>query len=284
MPDTSPRQGKPESLFSQGQNSKENQPEQAHCVPVPGGDINGDLANLHALEPAQRAKAKKDCGHAHEQVGGMQAGKKIEEDGGRREDPAEGIASRRSSGSKRGLDRREKSSPARRLRPAREECDSAPAGPSPATPPARRSRRRCCAAPLHRQATEQQKSGIQKQEGGSGTGCQSPAGSWLRGSDQRMAMKGKGDGDEHREGHHIGGKRGEEKEAHTAQQLARTVAAVTPLSSPPPPPSSPPPVGRERIGGSPPIPGARCCFLPGLWVEMAGIRILCEVEITPTSP
>src|ERR1035438_8505177 len=82
-------------LLPEGQYPQQQQPNKAHGLPVPCGGVHGDLAEVDALDPAQRAQAEDESRDADEQVGGVQAGEEIEEGSGRGGKLVEGKASRR---------------------------------------------------------------------------------------------------------------------------------------------------------------------------------------------
>jgi len=86
--------GSASSLLAEGEYGEEDEPGEAHGMPVPGGGVNGDLAEFDALEAAEGQEADGEGEQAEEQVGGVDAGDQVEEIAGRSGVVSEGEALR----------------------------------------------------------------------------------------------------------------------------------------------------------------------------------------------
>src|ERR1700677_5227520 len=68
----------PPLLLAKDQHAKEEDPEDAHGVPVPGGTVHHHLAQLDTAQKDERQHRTRQRQHADEQVETMSAGDQIE--------------------------------------------------------------------------------------------------------------------------------------------------------------------------------------------------------------
>src|ERR1700733_12469475 len=66
-------------LLEEDKQSEEEDPEDAHGVPVPGGAVDEDLAQLHAVEHGKGGERGNQREDAEHEVGAMRAGDEVEE-------------------------------------------------------------------------------------------------------------------------------------------------------------------------------------------------------------
>ena len=236
--------------MAEGEDGEEDEPGEAHGVPVPGGRVDGDLAQLDALEAAEGHKANEEREQAENQVGGVQTGDEVEEVAGRGCEAAESeslggeLASRRRHWPAR------KSSRGRGWR--RPGQGAADGGATEAEPFLEHIDfvEDVAAREFHGEAAEQEYGGVEEEDGRQQDGA--PVADLFVGPRVEVGAgltreeKHDQDGEEH----HVAGR------AKKTDQRIRLSDSRGPRfhdfhsSSPPPPP---PPVGRRSTGGLPPI-------------------------------